>query len=66
MHDIEMPAQKQHAHNGAPGSPIEQKWHFFFKHPAQQNWCLDYENNDKLHRMTIQNVRKDNSACITF
>ena len=29
MHDIEIPAQKQHAHNGAPGSPIEQKCHFF-------------------------------------
>ena len=30
----------------------------FSKHPAQQNWCFDYENNDKLHRMTTQNVRK--------
>ena len=29
MHDIEIPAQKQHAHNGAPGSPIEKKCHFF-------------------------------------
>ena len=30
----------------------------FSKHPAQQNWCFDYENNDKYHRMTTQNVRK--------
>ena len=30
----------------------------FSKHPAQQNWCFDYENNDKLHRMNTQNVRK--------
>ena len=29
MHDIEIPAQKQHAHNGAPCNPIEQKCHFF-------------------------------------
>ena len=29
MHDIEIPAQKQHAHNGVPCSPIEQKCHFF-------------------------------------
>ena len=29
MHDIEIPAQKQHAHNGAPGSPIEQNAIFF-------------------------------------
>ena len=29
MHDIEIPAQNQHAHNGAPGSPIEQNCHFY-------------------------------------
>ena len=29
----------------------------FSKHPAQQNWCFDCENNDKLQRMTSQNVR---------
>ena len=58
MHDFEIPAQKRHAHNGAPGSPIEQKCHFFSKHPAQQNWCFDYENIDKLHKITTQNVRK--------
>ena len=38
--------------------PIEQKCHLFSKHPAQQNWCFDYENNDKLHKMTTQNMRK--------
>ena len=30
----------------------------FSKHPAQQKWYFEYENNDKLHRMTTQNVRK--------
>ena len=29
MHDVEIPAQKEHAHNGAPCSPTEQKCHFF-------------------------------------
>ena len=29
MQDIGIPAQKQHTHNGPPGSPIEQKCHFF-------------------------------------
>ena len=60
MHDIEIPAQKQHAHNGAPGSPIEQKCHFFLSTLLNktENWCFDYENNDTLHRMSTQNVRK--------
>ena len=49
MHDIEIPAQKQYAHNEAPT---------FSKHPAQQNWCFDYENNNKLQRMITQTVRK--------
>ena len=52
MPDIEIPEQKQYAHNEAPCSPIERKCHFFSKHPAQQNWCFDYENNNKLQRMT--------------
>ena len=30
----------------------------FSKHPAQQNWCFDYENNNILHRMTTQTLRK--------
>ena len=28
------------------------------KHPAQQNCCVGYKNNNKLQRVTIQNVRK--------
>ena len=38
----------------------------FSKHPAQQNWCFDYENNNKLHKMTIQNVRKKISHVLHF
>ena len=39
----------------------------FSKHPAKQNWCFDYENNNKLQRMTPQTVRnKNKSACIKF
>ena len=57
MHDIEIPAQKQHAHNGATASPIEQKCHFFPSTLLNKNWCFDYENNDNLHKMTTQNVR---------
>ena len=58
-HDIEIPEQKQYAHNEAPYSPIEHKLvRLFSKHPAQQNWCFDYENSNKLQRMTTQNVRK--------
>ena len=44
MHGIEIPAQKQHAHNGAPGNPIEQRCHFF------------QTPYSKLQRMTTQNV----------
>ena len=52
MHDIEIPAQKQHAHNATPGGSIEQKCHYFSKHPAHQNWCFDYKNNNKMHKTT--------------
>ena len=52
MHDIEIPAQKRHAHNGAPGSPIEQKCHFCPSALLNKTDVFDYENNNKLHRMT--------------
>ena len=39
-------------------APLNKSATFFSKHPAQQKWCFDYENNDKLQRMTTQNVRK--------
>ena len=56
-----------HAHNGAPGSPIGQKCHPPPpQHPAQQNWCFDYEYNAKLHRMTTQTVRKKISNALHF
>ena len=29
MHDIEIPAQKQHSHNETPCRPIEEKCQFF-------------------------------------
>ena len=38
MHDIEIPAQKQHTHNEAPCRPIDQKsamfFFFFFQAPC--------------------------------
>ena len=43
-HDIEIPAQKHYAHNEAPCSPIEP---LFSKHPAQQTWYFDFENNNE-------------------
>ena len=58
MHDIEIPAQKRHAHNRAPYSPIEQKCHFS-QAPCSIKVCFDYENNDKLHRMTTQIVHNN-------
>ena len=59
MHDIEIPAEKKHAHNEAPCSPIEQNnVPLFSKHLTTQNRCFDYENNNTIQRMTNQNVRK--------
>ena len=52
-HDIEIPAQKQHAHNGAPGSPIKQKCHFF---QALSSKKLDNGNNNNMQRITTQIV----------
>ena len=56
MHDIEMPTQKQHAQNGAPCSPIEQKCHFFPSTLLNKTESFDYENRNKLQRMTTQIV----------
>ena len=37
------------------------------KHPAQQNWCFDYESSDKLQRMTTHNVcKKFQHACMPY
>ena len=59
MHGIEIPAHYTACTHGAPGSPIEQKQqHFFPSTLLNQNWCFDYNNNNKLHSMTTQNVRK--------
>ena len=42
----------------APPGPPASAAPVFSKHPAQQDICFEYENNDKLHNMTTQNVRK--------
>ena len=54
MHDIEIPAQKQ---------PQWIKVPLFSKHPAPQNWCFDYETNNKLQRMTTQIVHNKFYLC---
>ena len=59
MHDIDIPAQNQHAHNGAPCSPIERRCHFF---PStllkKKNDVLIIKNSKKLQRKTTQYVRE--------
>ena len=47
-------------------APLNKSATFFSKHPAQQNLCFDCENNDKLHRMPSQNVRKKISHALHF
>ena len=47
MHDIEIPAQNSMHTMERLYSPIE-KMPPFSNHPAQQYWCFDYENNNKL------------------
>ena len=45
MHDIEIMAQKQHAHNGEPGSPIEQKRHLFLE--SRRMPSIDENGSDR-------------------
>ena len=58
MHDIEILAQKQHAHNGAPGRHIEHKVPLFSIKRLNKTDVLIMKIKDKLHTMTSSNVRK--------
>ena len=62
MHDIEIPAQKQHAHNGARlVPPLEETFHFFLStlQLNKTDVLIIKQNNDKLQRMTTQNVHNN-------
>ena len=64
MQGIEIAAQNRHAICST--APLNKRATFFSKHPAQQNWCSDDKNKNKLHRMTTQNVRKKISHALHF
>ena len=56
MHDIEIPAQRQHAHNGAPCRPII-KVPLFSKHPAKKTDVL-------IMKITMTCNELDHSNCV--